>query len=227
MAKMKVLVLGAGGHAQVVADILLRMEDAGEPIRVVGFLDDDPGCAGQRPLGLPVLGDIAQLPRIPHDGLIVGIGDNETRRLLYESVRRAGETLVTARHPRSIIAPGVEIGSGSMICAGAVVNPQSRIGPNVILNTGCSVDHHNDIGPHVHIAPGAHLGGDVTIGQGVLVGIGATVMPGLRVGDGSVVGAGAVADKDVPPGVVVVGVPARILRRRPGKGPLHSRKNKP
>ena len=80
----RILILGAGGHAQVVADILLRMRDAGAQVEPVGYLDDNPRLRGEERLGLPILGGVADLPRIPHDALILAIGDNKTRQRLFQ-----------------------------------------------------------------------------------------------------------------------------------------------
>ncbi len=207
-----VLILGAGGHAQVVADILLHMHEAGDDLAPIGYLDDNPQIAGQRFLGLPVLGPLVALGTIEHHATIVGIGDNRTRCRIFTQLVNQGERLMIARHPRAIIAPDVAIGAGSVICAGVVVNPGSMIGSNVILNTGCTVDHHNTIGDHAHIAPGVHLGGDVRIGRGTLVGIGATVIPQRAIGAWSAVGAGSVVTKNVADDVVAAGNPARVIR---------------
>jgi acetyltransferase EpsM len=209
---MRVLILGAGGHAQVIADILLRMQETDAEITPIGYLDDNPALAGQRLLDLPVLGDVAHLSAVPHDAVVVAIGDNVTRQRLFETLQSQGERFVIARHPSAVIAPDVRIGSGSMICAAVVINPGSVVGANAILNTGCTVDHHNCIGNHVHIAPGVHLGGDVSIGEGTLVGIAATVMPQRRVGDWSVVSAGALVHSDLADRIVAAGMPARVVR---------------
>jgi sugar O-acyltransferase (sialic acid O-acetyltransferase NeuD family) len=208
----QILILGAGGHAQVVADILLRMQDAGEPIWPIGYLDDDPRRQGQVLLGLPVLGRIADLARVAHDAVIIAIGDNTVRRNLFDQLLQQSERFVTARHPKAVIAPDVRIGSGTAICAGVIINPGAIVGINVILNTGCTVDHHNAIGDHAHIAPGVHLGGDVKIGAGTLVGISATVMPQHHVGSWCIIGAGALIHADLPSHAVAVGVPARVIR---------------
>jgi len=77
---MRVLILGAGGHAQVVADVLLRIQEANAEITPIGYLDDDPALAGRRLLDLPVLGTIAHLSTIPHDALIVALGNNAIRQ---------------------------------------------------------------------------------------------------------------------------------------------------
>jgi len=210
----RVLIIGAGGQAQVVADILKCAHNAGKNVIPLGYLDDDPNLVGRTFLGLPVLGVLAEIANIPHDALIIAIGNNSTRRRLFEIFRERGENFVIAVHPAAVIGAEVSIGIGTMICAGVVINPGSTIGENVILNTCCTIDHHNCIGNHVHIAPGVRLGGEVEIGDGVLVGIGATVMPRCRVGDWTTVGAGACVTKSVPAGLTVVGVPARPLQRK-------------
>ena len=209
----RVLILGAGGHAQVAADILLRARDAGQTVDPIGYLDDDAALHGKALLGLPVLGPIAALGQISHEAIIIAIGNNQTRRRLAEGFTLAGEIFITARHPASIIAPDVQIGPGAMICAGVVINTGSVIGAHVILNTGCTIDHHNTIDNCAHIAPGAHTGGEVVIEEGALIGIGATIAPRTTVGAWATVGAGAVVTKSVSPGVTVVGVPARPLQK--------------
>ena len=208
-----ILIIGAGGHGQVVADILLRMMDAGMGVMPMGFLDDRRDLLSQLLLGLPVLGEIGDRNNIQHDASIVAIGANENRKEICMLLQQEGGPFALARHPGSIIAPDVRPGAGSMICAGSIVNTGSIIGEAVILNTGSTVDHHNQIGNYAHIAPGAHLGGEVVVGEGALIGIGATVMPQRRIGAWSIVGAGALVHRDVPERSVVVGVPARVLRR--------------
>ncbi len=210
---VRILILGGGGHAQVVADILLQMNAAGENVIPIGYLDDDSQIIGRSLLGLPVLGKISDLPSLDHDAVIIGIGNNHTRQAIYAALFAQGETFAIARHPRAIIAPSVSIGPGSVVCAGAIINPGSVIGTNVILNTGCTVDHHNQIGDHGHIAPGVHLGGDVQVGEGTLVGIGATVIPQHRIGSWSVVGAGSVVTKNIPDDSVAAGMPARMIHK--------------
>jgi sugar O-acyltransferase (sialic acid O-acetyltransferase NeuD family) len=209
---MRVIIVGAGGHGQVVADSMMRAHECGAAARPVGYLDDDPAVAGRSFLGLPVLGPVSRWSEIPHDAMVVAIGENRIRKRLFQMMAHHGAKFAVVRHPSAVIAPDVLIGPGSMICAGAVVNPGSVIGANVILNTGCIVDHHNRIGDHVHIAPGVRLGGDVSIEEGVLVGIGATVMPQRQVGAWGIVGASALVHRDVPQGSMAVGVPARLRK---------------
>lgn len=204
----EVLIIGAGGHAKVVADILLC---AG--FTVIGFLDDDPTTWGQQRLGLPVLGGIDTYASHGPAGLVMGIGDNITRMQVVGRLGLQTDKLWRpAIHPRATLAASVLIGHGVVVAAGAVVNPDSVLGDHVIINTGATVDHDCEIGDYAHIAPGVHISGGVRVGMGTLIGVGASVAPGRTIGVGAIVGAGAAVVHDLPDGVTAKGVPARFQR---------------
>ena len=211
---MKVLLIGAGGHGQVVADVLFAMQANEKSVAPIGFLDDNTDLHGQSFLDLPVLGPVHQWQSWNSDALLLGIGDNQRRSQLVMQLQAQGARFFTAIHPSAVLGSYVEIGPGTVICGNVVVNTGSRIGSHVILNTACSVDHHNRLADYVHIAPGARLGGDVTVGEGALVGIGAIVLPQRNVGAWSLVGGGAVLLRDLPERHVAIGNPAKALPRR-------------
>ncbi|QGY39338.1 transferase [Pseudodesulfovibrio cashew] len=204
---MKILIFGNGGHAKVVADILLDASGM-DPI---GFLAPEEGTPL---LGLPFLGDAGQAAMTPHDGAVVAIGDNRARRTVYLDCLAKGMTLTSAIHPSAVIGREVTIEPGCMICAGAVINSGATIRANTILNTGCTVDHDCVVGPHAHVAPGVNLAGTVTVGEGVFLGIGTSVIQGIEIGAWAIAGAGAAIIENVRPEAVVVGVPARELTKR-------------
>jgi UDP-perosamine 4-acetyltransferase len=112
-----------------------------------------------------------------------------------------------------VIAADAALGDGCQILPGAIVGPEARLGREVIVNTKASVDHECVLDDGVEIAPGATLCGLVHAERYAWVCAGATVLPRVRIGEAAIVGAGAVVRHDVPAGAVVVGVPARELRR--------------
>lgn len=212
-SRTRALVIGAGGHGMVVADILMRAFDKGARVEPIGFLDDNPARRDTRVLELPVLGLLNQLPEIPHDAIVLAIGDNATRKRVFLQLKQAGETIITAIHPSAIIAPSAVIGTGTVICASAVIGVKVIIGENVILNTNCVVDHENRVDDHAHVSGRVGMAGHVHVGEGAFVGAGATVLPGIHIGAWSIVGAGALAHRDIPERVTFVGVPGRIVER--------------
>ncbi len=213
-SRLRILILGGGGHARVIADAILTRAAKHEGLDVVGFLDDDPLLLNKHILGKLVLGKLSDLRNNPHDAVVVGIGDNDIRRRLFDELSRQGENHATVIHPRATVARDVKLGRGTVVFAGVVVNTGSKIGDNVILNTGCTIDHECEIKSHSHICPGAHLGGTVRIGEGAFIGIGSTILHNKSVGDWAVVGGGGVVIRDVPPRTTVVGVPAKALAKK-------------
>lgn len=197
--------IGAGGHAAVVADAALL---SGEGRMIVYSQDRDQ-------VGHDVLGYMVQ-----HldEGIVlrrihVAIGNNVVRSRLQQQFSGRGAIPTTVFHPQAIIAATSAAGAGSFVAAGAVLAPRSRIAEGVIVNHRAIVDHDVLVGEFSHIAPGSVLGGGVKVGSGVLIGAGATVLPGVAIGDGATIGAGAIVLTDVSAGATVVGVPGREMRK--------------
>ncbi len=204
----KIIIMGAGGHGQVVADALLQIEGAAP----VAFVDENPKVIGTEVMGIPVPGGNAAITKIEHDGIVIALGNNELRKRIFNELNAAGEKLFTVIHPAAIIAPDVKIGEGCMILAGAVINTQAVIKDGTIINTNSTIEHHNVVGPHAHIAPGSTLGGGVIVGEEAMVGIGATVLPRTIIGKNAVLGGGSTAIQDIPDHATAVGVPAHVKK---------------
>lgn len=203
----RLILFGAGGHAKVVLDALLR---GGRD--VAGLIDDDPAATGRLVLGLPVLGTRAALATEWAGAAIVpALGVNAARAALLDWLRDTSQPLASAVHPAAIVGAGVELGGGSFLAAGAVVNSDTQLGEGAIVNTCASVDHDCRIGRAVHIAPGARLCGGVTVGDETLIGTGAIIIPGISIGARAVIGAGSVVIRDVPDGARIAGNPARAI----------------
>lgn len=208
------VMIGAGGHARMVLEIIRAMGRLA-PQAVV---DADSSLWGRDLDGVPIVGGDDRLAELASQGVrrfAVGVGatgDNSRRRRVYEAGLSAGLQPITLLHPTAIVSPGATIGAGAQVFPGAIVNAGSLIGANVIINSGAVVDHDCAIGDHAHVATGAVLAGTVSVGCGAHIGAGAVIRQCLRIGEWAVVGAGAVVVKDVDPRVVVVGVPARVVR---------------
>ncbi len=205
--------LGSGGHAKVVIEILRA---AGQ-YEVTGLLDRDVSTHGQSVLGVPVIGDDSFLAELIECGInhfFIGVGstgDASLRRQLFELGLKLHMCPVGAVDPRAIVSPSAVVGNGITVMPGAIINACATLGADVIVNTGAIIEHDCVVGDHAHVAPGARLAGGVRLGVGVHIGIGAVVKQLVSIGDGAVVGSGAVVIRDVPPNVVVAGVPARRL----------------
>ncbi len=205
------LIVGAGGHGEVVLDVAKCSGRFADYL----FLDENPAERGTHVQGVEVAGSHELLSRLDKADwdVIVAVGDNEVRRRLAAQIDELGWGFASVTHPSATVAEAVEVSPGVVVCAGAVVNPGAHLGAHAIVNSRAVVEHDCSVGAYAHIAPGSCLGGGVQVGSGALIGIRAAVLPGTRIGDFAVVGAGASVIKDVSERAVVVGVPAREIRR--------------
>ena len=191
---------GASGHGLVIQDILEYMGQ-----KVNRYIDDNPN--GESHGGLSVqLSKYLDLS--DEDQMIISIGVNKNRKRV---ATRYNTVYATAIHPKSIVARSAQIGVGTVVMAGAILNAHTKIGQHVIINTSACIDHECQIGNFVH----ATLCGGVQVGEGSYIGAGSVIIQGVKIGDWCTIGAGAVVLDDVQDGAVVVGNPARQLRINP------------
>jgi len=213
-AEETVWLVGAGGHARVVVDILASCR-----CRNIFLVDDDPSRHGRLVAGHPVVGGreclLAATRENPGLRVIAAIGSNQARALVFTWLREQHDLAVSkALHPAAVIGSEVSIGRGTVVMAGVVINPGAAVGCNVIINTHATIEHDCRLGDHVHVAPGAVLCGEVRVGAETFIGTGATVIPGISIGAGVVVGAGATVVNDIGDGLTVAGTPAAVVDRR-------------
>ena len=194
-----VYLYGASGHAKVVMDIAkLAYYD------VPYLIDDNPEV--NELAGMKVVHSAEGLSPI-----IVTIGDCQIRRKIVEKL---GEReYLTVIHPSAIKADSVKLGSGTVVMAGAILNPYAQVGNHCIVNTGASIDHDCIIHDFVHIAPHSALCGEVEIGEGTWVGAGTTIKQGIHIGKNCLIGVGAVVVKDIPDDSLCYGNPAKVVRK--------------
>jgi sugar O-acyltransferase (sialic acid O-acetyltransferase NeuD family) len=201
-----VIIIGGGGHAKVLADILQLMGN-----QIIGAVD--PQSMNIIP-GVRIIGDDEVVTAYdPSNILLVnGVGSTQStakREGIYSRYKSLGYRFTNVIHPTAVVACGVILGEGVQIMAGAIIQPGCEIGNNTIINTKASVDHDCIIGSHVHIAPGATLSGGIIVEDGVHIGTGAVIIERRKIGASSMIAAGAVVVNDVRPDTIMVGVPAK------------------
>jgi UDP-perosamine 4-acetyltransferase len=212
---LKIGVIGAGGHARVISEIL-HYADSNE---IVAYIDQPRNKVFEDIDGVPVLGSFLGDPSIimklisqGMEGFIVAVGDNPTRRVHFIQCVEAGLKPINAIHPTAHIAHNVTLGKGITVAAGTIICSEAVIGNNSIINSGSIVEHECIIEDHVHVAPGTIIAGRVFVGQGSFIGAGSVVKEKIRIGKNVTIGAGSVVLQNIPDNQVAVGSPARMIK---------------
>lgn len=210
------IVIGAGGHAGVVVDLLLA-----HSANILFLTDANAERHGSKVLDMPIVGTDAQIsdhtPNTVY--LAMGLGISGRGHILMENTQRRldlarafagrGYRFPPLVHPTAVVARNAELGDGAQIMAGTVIQPNCRIGAFAVINTGANVDHDSSVGAGSHVAPGATLCGRVAIGEAAYVGAGATVVNNKTLGDRVLVTAGSVVISDAAAGSRLAGNPAK------------------
>ncbi|MFC7378164.1 acetyltransferase [Brevundimonas sp. GCM10030266] len=204
---MKIAIYGPGGFGR---ELVQAAHDAvAASGGQVVFVSDNPEEVGQTVCGLPVIG--AEALDCP---AVIAIGDAAIRRRIADRITAGSLSATTHRR-----GPDVVVGEGAVFCDFTIVTASARIGRHFHCNIYSYVAHDCVIGDFVTFAPKVACNGNVHIEDDVYVGTGAVLRQGtpgkpLRIGKGAVIGMGAVVTKDVPPGVTVIGNPARPMEPR-------------
>lgn len=222
-----VVIFGASGHGSVVLDCI---EKEGR-YKVIGFIDSFKK-KGTKINGYPILGTEFDLPYLLDKyniyGGIVAIGDNWLRNTVVERIDKIAPNLIYIKvvHPSAEIGKDVEIGVGTVIMPGVVVNSNCLIGNFCILNTNSSIDHDGVMRCFSSLAPKTCIGGSFYLGEYSAVCLGANIIDNISIGSHTVVGAGSLVVGNLESNIVAFGAPAKKIRGREIGEPYMSKKRK-
>jgi sugar O-acyltransferase (sialic acid O-acetyltransferase NeuD family) len=213
----QIAVYGAGGFGREVVWLAQSCKIEGEDVEVVCFIDDASDVCGT------IFNDIRVLPlseakwKYPDACVVSGIGVPKIRELTMQKALAAGFTFATLIHPRTERSKWIEIGLGTVICAGNILTTNIVLGTHVQINLDCTIGHDVIMDDYATLAPGVHVSGCVQIGKRAYIGTGAVIINGTQdqpivIGDDVIVGAGACVTKSIPSGQTWGGVPARLLK---------------
>lgn len=199
---MDIILIGAGGHAVSCIDVI---ESDGR-FRIAGLVGTGKELH-QRVCGYEVIAtdDDLQVLAAEYRHALVTVGQvksAESRRRLYEKARGAGFELPVIVSPHARVSPHAQVGAGSIVMFGALVNSNARVGVNCVINSSALVEHDADVGAHCHISTGAILNGNVRVGAATFIGSGSLTKQGVCIGADCVVGVGSVLRHDLPDGAV-------------------------
>lgn len=212
----KLYIIGAGGFGREVAWLVERINEKNPTWEIKGFLDDDETKTGSFEGEYRVVGAVESVLNSSEDiYLVCAIGSAKVRTKIIGRIENANNNNIhfaTLIDPSVICSKRIQIGSGTIICAGNILTVDINIGKHVILNLDCTIGHDVDIKDCVTVYPGVHISGTVNINKCVEIGTGAQVIQGRYIASEVIIGAGSVVIKDINESGTYVGSPVRKVK---------------
>lgn len=210
MEKQQIILVGGGGHAKSVIDVM----EAEDRWAIIGVVDVR-SKVGETISGYPIIATDDELGELAkqYQYFFITLGQLKSPSLrvsLFQKLKSLEITLPIIISPRASISRRAVIHEGTVVMHHAFVNVDAVVGMNCILNTGCIIEHDVIVGNHCHVSTGAVINGGCIIGDEVFVGSKAVIKQGIRIGGDCIIGAGAVVVKDTEAGGTYVGNPARL-----------------
>ena len=208
------IIIGAGGFGREVAWLVERINEK-EPVwNILGFIDDNKDIQGSFINSYKVLGTMDAIASFPEAYYLCAVGGSRVRRKVIEKAKNTLNNIkfATVIDPSVIYSNSVEIGEGTIICAGNILTVNITIGNHVIINLDCTVGHDSILGDYDTLYPSVNVSGMSHIGQCTEIGTGAQLIQGMAVGSNSIVGAGSVVVREIPDNCTAVGCPAKPIK---------------
>ena len=200
----EIIIIGGGGHASSLADSI----ESTKLFHIAGYTDIKQNVNNK----YKYLGDDSNLHEIFNDGIkyaacgVGYLGQGNIRDKIYNTLKAIGFTMPAIIDPSARIAGSVQIGEGSFIAKGVIVNANAFIGRMCIINSGAIIEHDNFINDYAHVSIGVNLCGNVTIGSHAFIGAGSTILQGVSIGMNTIIGASSLVLSNTASGVKKFGV---------------------
>lgn len=215
---LPIVMIGGGGHASVLVEILLSQ---GRDILAIISPED----VSERSVfqGITILEKDEDILRFDKDKILLvnGIGmmpKSGFKKKINDYFLSLGYQFETVIADSALVSPFSKIETGAQIFPMAIVQTGATVGRHSIINTGALVEHDCKIGAYNHIAPNATLCGQVETKENVYVGSGSTVIQGISIGNGAIVGAGASVTKSLEENTIAYPARAVIDKNAKKKG---------
>jgi sugar O-acyltransferase (sialic acid O-acetyltransferase NeuD family) len=215
MKKIKIAIYGAGGFGRELAWLIRESDQLKKQYEHMGFIDDNPDRIQY--VNKSQLFTLEQATQaFPDAQVLIAVGNPNAREQLAKKVLEAGFTSGTFVHPSVIRSSSIDLGVGSIVCAGCVLTTDIVLGKHAVVLFNSTIGHNGIIGDYSIIGPGVCMAGTVIIGKRVFIGAGTVIINGsltepILIGDDSMVGAGSCVIRSFPPGSHIFGNPARPI----------------
>ena len=195
--KKKILIIGAGGHARSLIDVI----ETTKKFKIVGLINN--GKSKKKIFDkYKILGSDFQINKMKKYSKLVAIGigqikDPKKRIYAYELLKKFSFKMPTICSPKSYVSKYSLLEEGTVIFHGAIINAGAYIGKNTIINTRAIIEHDVKIGNHCHVATNTTLNGGVVLGKNSFVGSNAVIKENIKIGNNCIIAANTFLKKNL------------------------------
>lgn len=205
-------IIGAGGFGREVTWLVERINSVAPTWNLKGFIDDKDSLWGTMEGGYSVLGGAEYLIQQGDVYAICAVGASSVRKKVVEKYTGSQVKFATLIDPSVLISNRVQVGEGTIICAGTIVTVDIQIGNHVIINLDCTIGHDDRIRDFVTLYPSVNVSGNVVLGECTELGTGMQIIQGKTVVANTIIGAGSVVVRDITESGTYVGCPAKKIK---------------